>query len=40
MEPSLSKDRAMIDGDNPLFSNKFIEFNVFLTGKIHIGIFK
>jgi hypothetical protein len=40
MEPNPSKDRAMHEGDNASFRNEFIQFNVFLTVKIHIRIFK
>jgi hypothetical protein len=34
MEPNPSKDRAMHEGDNPSFSNEFIELSFFLTLKV------
>jgi hypothetical protein len=31
MQPNLSKDRAMHEGDNPSFSGELIKFTFFLT---------
>jgi hypothetical protein len=33
IEPNLSKDRAMPEGDNPTISDELTEFTFFVTGQ-------
>jgi hypothetical protein len=40
MEPNPSKDKATHEGDNPLFSIEFIQFDFFLGTYIRVRIFK
>jgi hypothetical protein len=40
IEPNLSKDRTMHEGDNPLFWNEFIKFYFFHDSSMHIRIIK
>jgi hypothetical protein len=40
IEPNLSKDRAMHEGDNPSFSDEFTKFTYFFDSSIHIRILK
>jgi hypothetical protein len=40
IEPNLSKDRAIPEGDNPSFWDEFINFTFFLDSLIHSRILK
>jgi hypothetical protein len=40
IEPNLSKDRAMREGDDPSFWNKFIKFYFFLTTVLFVFLNK
>jgi hypothetical protein len=40
IEPNLSKDRAMPEGENPSFWDEFTKFSFFLDSSIHIRILK